>query len=314
MKNCYTKFHPTHGGTKNYPYICVRNIKTGTKMHKTPDSYFKGNIMACYILLVPMYAFFFLIGAKPFHLDDFMQITQAQLAFRAAIMASIELVVVLISRLVMLLVRSKHQINYTGFVIWEIMEALAITMFCALFVWLMGKRSMLYVDLLPKMFLITCSILVFPYIIVALVSELKDKESRLAKSQVTLEKYASGQIGREDSTLPFLDEKKALKLAITANALLYVEAADNYVNICYMNMDKMVRYPLRNSMRAIEQICEANNIVRCHRSYYVNLRKVSAIQKGPDGLFAELDYAGAPHIPVSTTYSESVTSRFSTLK
>ena len=283
-------------------------------MHKIPDSYFKGNIIACYVLLIPMYAFFFLIGAKPFHLDTFMQITQGQLAFRAAIMASIELVVVLISRLIMLLVRSKRQLNYTGFVIWELLEGVTITMFCALFVWLMDKRTMVYVDLLPKMFLITCSILVFPYVIVALVSELKDKDSRIAKNLVTIEKYASGQIGREDSTLPFLDEKKSLKLAITANSVLYVEAADNYVNICYMNMDKMVRYPLRNSMRAIEQICEANNIVRCHRSYYVNLRKVSAIQKGPDGLFAELEYAGAPHIPVSTTYSESVTGKFSTLK
>ena len=283
-------------------------------MHKIPDTYFKGNIMACYILLIPLYAFFFLIGAKPFHLDTFMEVTQGQLAFRAAIMASIELVVALISRLSMLLVRSKHQINYTGFVIWELMEALAITMFCALFVWLMDKRAMTYVDLLPKMFLITCSILLFPYIIVALISELKERDSRIAKNMVTIDKYASGQIGREDSTLPFMDEKRSLKLAITANAVLYVEAADNYVNICYLNMDKMVRYPLRNSMRAIEQICEANNIVRCHRSYYVNLRKVSAIQKGPDGLFAELDYAGAPHIPVSATYSESVTGKFSTLK
>lgn len=283
-------------------------------MHKIPDTYFKGNIMACYILLIPLYAFFFLIGAKPFHLDTFMEVTQGQLAFRAAIMASIELVVTLISRLSMLLVRSKHQINYTGFVIWELMEALAITMFCALFVWLMDKRAMTYVDLLPKMFLITCSILVFPYIIVALISELKERDSRIAKNMVTIDKYASGQIGREDSTLPFMDEKRSLKLAITANAVLYVEAADNYVNICYLNMDKMVRYPLRNSMRAIEQICETNNIVRCHRSYYVNLRKVSAIQKGPDGLFAELDYAGAPHIPVSATYSESVTGKFSTLK
>ena len=57
-----------------------------------------------------------------YHLDAFMQITQDQLAFRAAIMASIEIVVVLISRLSMLLTRSKHQINYTGFVIWELME------------------------------------------------------------------------------------------------------------------------------------------------------------------------------------------------
>lgn len=283
-------------------------------MIKIPDSYFKNGILACYILLIPLYAFFFLIGAKPFHLDTFMQVTQGQLAFRAAIMASIELVVVLLSRLSMLLVRSKHQINYTGFVIWELMEALVITMFCALFVWLMDKRTMTYVDLLPKLFLITCSILVFPYVIAALISEVQDKNNRLAKDRITIDKYASGQIGREESTLPFFDEKKSLKLAITANTLLYIEAADNYVNICYMNMDKMVRYPLRNSMRAIEQICEANNIVRCHRSYYVNLRKVSALQKGPDGLFAELEYAGAPHIPVSSTYSETVTGRFSTLK
>ncbi len=282
-------------------------------MHKIPDSYFKGSIIAIYVLLIPMYAFFFLVGARPFHLDDFMMVTQNQLAFRAAIMASIELVVVLISRLIMLLVRSKKELTYTGFVIWELMEGLSITMFCALFVWLMDKRTMAYMDLVPKMFLITFTILLFPYVIVALWSEVKDRETRIAKNRITIEKYASGQIGREDSTLPFLDEKKALKLAVTANAILYVEAADNYVNICYLNNDKLVRFPLRSSMRSIEQICESNNIVRCHRSYYVNLRKIRAIQKGADGLFAELTYAAAPHIPISITYSETVTGKFSTL-
>jgi hypothetical protein len=282
-------------------------------MHKIPDSYFKGNTLATYILLIPLYAFFFLIGAKPYHLDTFMQVTQDQLAFRAAIMASIEIVVTLISRLSMLLVRSKHQINYTGFIIWELLEGLAIAMFCTLFVWLMDNRTMLYMELLPKLFIITFSILVFPYIIIALLAEIKDRDIRLAKDKVTIEKYATGQIGREDSTLPFLDDKKSLKLAVTANAILYIEAADNYVNICYLNNDKLVRFPLRSSMRSIEQICEANNIVRCHRSYYVNLRKVRAIQKGQDGLFAELTYAAAPHIPVSVTYSETVTGKFSTL-
>ena len=213
----------------------------------------------------------------------------------------------------MLLVRSKHQINYAGFIIWELLEGLAIAMFCTLFVWLMDNRTMLYMELLPKLFIITFSILVFPYIIIALLAEIKDRDIRLAKDKVTIEKYATGQIGREDSTLPFLDDKKSLKLAVTANAILYIEAADNYVNICYLNNDKLVRFPLRSSMRSIEQICEANNIVRCHRSYYVNLRKVRAIQKGQDGLFAELTYAAAPHIPVSVTYSETVTGKFSTL-
>ena len=298
---------------KILPLYLHSELKKSKLMHKIPDSYFKGNILATYILLIPFYAFFFLIGAKPFHLDSFMQVTQEQLAFRSAIMASIEMVVVLISRLSMLLVRSKHQINYTGFIIWELMEGLSIAMFCTLFVWLMDQRTMPYMELLPKLSIITFSILVFPYVIVALLSEIKDRDIRLAKNMVTIEKYATGQIGREDSTLPFLDEKKSLKLAVTANAILYVEAADNYVNICYLNNDKLVRFPLRNSMRSIEQICESNNIVRCHRSYYVNLRKVRAIQKGQDGLFAKLTYAGAPHIPVSVTYSETVTGKFSTL-
>ena len=304
---------PFIAGLNFTPIFAFGTQKYSVIMHKVPDSYFKGNYLACYILLIPMYAFFFLIGAKPYHLDTFMNVTQDQLAFRSAIMASIEIVVVLISRLSMLLARSKRQMTYTGFVIWELMEGLAITMFCALFVWLMDKKTMPYMELVPKMFLITFSLLVFPYAIVALISELKDRDIRLAKDSVTIEKYATGQIGREDSTLPFLDEKKALKLAVTANAILYVEAADNYVNICYLNNDKLVRFPLRNSMRSIEQICESNNIVRCHRSYYVNLRKIRAIQKGPDGLFAELTYSAAPHIPVSTTYSETVTGKFSTL-
>ena len=265
-------------------------------MHKIPDSYFKGNTLATYILLIPLYAFFFLIGAKPYHLDTFMQVTQDQLAFRAAIMASIEIVVTLISRLSMLLVRSKHQINYAGFIIWELLEGLAIAMFCTLFVWLMDNRTMLYMELLPKLFIITFSILVFPYIIIALLAEIKDRDIRLAKDKVTIEKYATGQIGREDSTLPFLDDKKSLKLAVTANAILYIEAADNYVNICYLNNDKLVRFPLRSSMRSIEQICEANNIVRCHRSYYVNLRKVRAIQKGQDGLCGSTSHSSISHL------------------
>ncbi len=282
-------------------------------MSKIPDSYFRKDILACYLLLIPLYAFFFLIGVKPFHLDIFMQITPGQLAFRAAIMASIEIGVVLLSRLPMLLVRNHHRLSYTDYIVWELMEGLAISMFCTLFIWLMSKREMAYVDLLPKMFLITFSILLFPYVIVALLSEIQDRNHRLAKDQVTIEKYQSGQIGRQDSTLPFLDEKKSLKLAVTAASVLYIEAADNYVYICYLNNDKLIRFPLRNSMKSIEQICESNNIVRCHRSFYVNIRKVRAIRRTSEGVYTELEYAAAPHIPVSVKYADSFIGKYSQL-
>lgn len=287
--------------------------KTDTYMNNIPDSYLSKDKIACYTLLIPLYSFFFLIGVKPFHLDIFMQVTQGQLAFRAAIMASIEIGVVLLSRLPMLLAHNHHQLRYTGYIVWELLEGLAISMFCTLFIWLMSKREMAYIELLPKMFLITYSILLFPYVIVALISEIQDRNRRLAKDQITIEKYQSGQIGRQDSTLPFLDEKKSLKLAVTAASVLYIEAADNYVNICYLNNDKLIRFPLRNSMKSIEQICESNNIVRCHRSYYVNVRKVRAIKRTSEGVYTELDYAAAPRIPVSGKYADSFIGKYSQL-
>ena len=275
-------------------------------MHKIPDSYFKGNTLATYILLIPLYAFFFLIGAKPYHLDTFMQVTQDQLAFRAAIMASIEIVVTLISRLSMLLVRSKHQINYTGFIIWELLEGLAIAMFCTLFVWLMDNRTMLYMELLPKLFIITFSILVFPYIIIALLAEIKDRDIRLAKDKVTIEKYATGQIGREDSTLPFLDDKKSLKLAVTANAILYIEAADNYVMIHYSAQGKLQHYMLRATLRDIEEKFQDVGLRRTHRSYIVNFSRVKLLKRTNEGLMIDFDMEGVPNIPVSKTYMDTV--------
>lgn len=280
-------------------------------MKKIPDSYFTTGIILLYIVIIPIYAFFFLIGFKPLNMGMLMGVGTGQLAFRAAIMASIELVCVLFSRMSMLLLRNKLQLNYYQFFFWEFMEGVAVAMFCTLFVWLMDKRTVLYVDLLPSMFLITCSILVFPYIIVGLMSEVQDKNERIAAYNEKIKKYATGQIGRDNSTIPFLDDKNNLKLAVTASTLLYIEAADNYVNICYLNVDRLVKFPLRNSMKAIEEICTANNLARCHRSYYVNLKKVRAIQRTSDGIFAELEYAAAPRIPVSATYADSFIGKYS---
>ena len=275
-----------------------------TLMKKVPDTYFSSHIILCYTVLIPIYAFFFLIWFKPFHIDIQMGVEPGQLAFRAAIMAAIELVCVLVSRLAMLLVRNKHEISYSQFISWAILEGVAVAMFCTLFIWLMDRRTSLYVDLLPSMFLITCSILVFPYVITGLISEVQDKNDRISALNGKLEKYASGQVGRENSTIPFLDDKGNMKLAITASTLLYIEAADNYVNICYLNRDRLVKFPLRNSMKAIEEICTANSLARCHRSYYVNLRKVRQVRRTSDGIFAELEYPSAPRIPVSTTYAD----------
>ena len=67
---------------------------------------------------------------------------------------------------------------------------------------------------------------------------------------------------------------------------------------------------LRNTMKGIEDACSQHSLIRCHRSYYLNLDRVKLLRKAPDGLYAEIDVDGVDDIPVSKSYAATVTQRF----
>lgn len=282
-------------------------------MEKLPDSFFSRTVMVCHVLLIPVYSFFFLIGIKPFDMEVVLGLSAGQLAFRAAIITAIEFVVVLISRMSMLLLRVKLNPSRLQFYVWEFFEVLIISMFSAMFIWLMARRAEPYVSYLQYMSMVIFSVMVFPYVIVLLYSVILGKNAKIDALSVQLERYMKGLVGKEESTLSFFDDRNSLKLAVTSSTVLFIEAADNYVYVNYLKNDKLVRFPLRNSMNSIEQNCRENNLVRCHRSYYVNLRRIRSIRKESHQTFAELDFPGAPRIPVSGKYSESVIGLFSTI-
>ena len=92
-----------------------------------------------------------------------------------------------------------------------------------------------------------------------------------------------------------------------ASTVLYISAEENYVNIFYMEKDKLRKFVLRNTMKNLEQTCTQNGLFRCHRSYYINRRHVSSIRKDKDNIIlAELDSQERIHIPVSKRYYESL--------
>jgi len=69
---------------------------------------------------------------------------------------------------------------------------------------------------------------------------------------------------------------------------------------------------IRNSLKWIEEnLTTETPLVRCHRSYVVNLEKVKVLRKTKDGIFLELDTEQTPDIPVSKTYYERVMAKFS---
>ena len=72
------------------------------------------------------------------------------------------------------------------------------------------------------------------------------------------------------------------------------------------------RLPLRFLSITMKDICEqlaGSNIVRCHRSYMVNLDLVKVMRREKENLFLELCVPGVKEIPISKTYGENVLRR-----
>ena len=112
----------------------------------------------------------------------------------------------------------------------------------------------------------------------------------------------------------FYDERGELKLSVRADALYYMESADNYVQIYYMNAGKLQGEMVRNTLKNIEWRFRGKDLMRCHRSYIVNFSKVQLLRRQDNNeLLLDFGDERLPNIPVSKAYNEKVLERFASL-
>lgn len=97
-----------------------------------------------------------------------------------------------------------------------------------------------------------------------------------------------------NSTTDYLFVKSAYKLIrIELANIRYIESQHEYVKIHLLN-DKPVTTMI--SMKAIEEQLPANQFMRVHRSYIVNLAKITVIERN------RIVFDGKVYIPVSDQY------------
>lgn len=268
-----------------------------------------------FVAFVVIFAFTFILIFAPYGSPKFEAVTSVEnFAAHAALVSAIGLVVLIISRFILFLFcRTRDLITYATYIIWIVVEIVAISLFCNLYAWLVGKYyynlNIGYFQIIGDTMLYCTSILVIPYIIVALYFELADRNKYIEHFR-----KRSGIIAeRDDQTqqILFSDEKGNLRLSVHINNLFYIEAANNYVNICYKNKERTTKFCLRNSLKNIETMCLSGDLVRCHRSYIINFPKVKVLKREKNGLFVELDDKDIPDIPVSKTFAQQLMDKFS---
>ncbi len=266
--------------------------------------YEKRNIVNL-ILFTALFALVFINLYSPFGADRWFDLTQIQFFTFSSLVILLGVLVVVISRIIMYYVCRKKVISLLQFLLWIAAEVLAMALFYSLFEKYALKDAREFLFLVKMSAENTALVLLLPYSVAWLYFSWKYN-----KEQIRL--LAEGY-NNQDATpgmIPFYDDKSVLKFSVKKDNLLYLEASENYITICYLNKGKVSKYLLRATMKRMEETFAGTAIIRCHRSYMVNFEKVKIIRREKDGLKLELDLPDVIDIPLSKTYVDNIMQSF----
>lgn len=106
-----------------------------------------------------------------------------------------------------------------------------------------------------------------------------------------------------EKLISFNDENGKPRFSVLTSKILFLESADNYVYIFYLENGKIKRIILRNTLKNLEEMLNSYSILRCHRSYIVNTMHIESVQKRGKNIYLKLLNSDSP-IAVSPKYKK----------
>ncbi|MBN1791420.1 MAG: LytTR family transcriptional regulator [Bacteroidales bacterium] len=266
----------------------------------------KRNIVS-FILFTAVFALVFIHIYSPFGVDAWLNVTEVELFVYSSIVILIGMLVIVISRLFMHLRTRKHHLSYGQYALWIIGEISSLALVYALIQWFFLHVGDNFLAVLRNTIRTTAWIILIPYVIFWLYAALRDKYAALEKIENNLSTQDLPDLTDRRSApglsmVPFRDEKGVLKFSIKKEDLLYIESADNYIMIYYLDGEKPAKYIVRNTLKRIEQELPNAGLVRSHRSYMVNIDRVKVIRKEKEGLVIGFESPAHITVPISKTY------------
>jgi hypothetical protein len=268
-----------------------------------PDFFVKPRNTVIQIIFTALFAYSFILVYHPFGSESWFKITSGQFAFAVGFVVIVGMVVVIISRVIMTQCRKRWPVTILGYAIMIGLEVLAMTGFYMMIQKVFLKDPRFWFEVYYTAILNATLILLIPYLISLLYFAWKDKKQHFETLLVQKQTEPTPESPR---FVNFDDESGETRLTILLNDVLYLEASENYVTIHYLNLNQSERMLLRNSMKRMEEQLADFPIIRCHRSYMINLNRVRLAKKTKSGLVVELIASVPIRLPVSETYKEQM--------
>lgn len=221
------------------------------------------------------------------------------------------LLTLIVSRIALYFFAKWRSISPMGCLIWVLLE-LGLTMAVLVFtLWqVSGGGRLALASLAGDLLLSIIAIVAMPYVITYLSYLLRQKQIEVDALREQLDSLMTQDSPATDATtdhpVNFYDKGNRLVFSTTGSNLLYIEAADNYVNIHYLNEGHEDTFILHNTLKEMERCLADTSLMRCHRGYIVNINNVKLLRKEGTGLMLELT-GSTKTIPVTKTYATNIT-------
>ncbi|MDO4757858.1 MAG: LytTR family transcriptional regulator DNA-binding domain-containing protein [Rikenellaceae bacterium] len=283
-------------------------------MTPIPSFIYKKKNQITMVLFVPLFALLFILIYKPLdfatldekllpHIDIAYDL---KLTLLSIAMILIGMAVAAISRIIMNAYTRKHAISYVKYIAWVALEIMIMVLIYTTVTYFLIDLS--GADTLTNIFRNTLIkailILLIPYVgcYIYFIWQERVRELRAIRKRLEEDEHAL-----QRAYIQIYDDKGKMQLSVHREKLLVIESADNYVCVWYLNGDQPKKVMVRATLKQVAQQLADTHVVRCHRSYMINLDHIKVLRREKEGIFAEFGVESVPDIPISKTYAESIT-------
>ena len=283
---------------------------------QTPECLTEPVSQSINVIISTLFALVFLTAYVPFSATAWFQVGKGNYFFTTLAFVGTGTLFLALSRTLMTwLVKKMRHFPFWLYILWLFLEIVLIAVYYTLLsyfqIQITEAMGHSFAFILAKSFLVSMVALGVPYTVTDLVILLKDTQQRLMLTK-------SDTVESDDEVMPehteiinLMDNNGNLKLSVKLDNLYYIKAEDNYINVFYQRSGAIASYMLRCKMQTIADNCvDSSSLMRCHRSYIVNIKKVSVLHNEADGFVIDFEREGLESVPVSKTYSAKVLEAF----
>ena len=293
------------------------------KRRSIPEFLISRRYISAVITFIVLFSVLFLLVYKPFSLavwfgtDDMLRFSFTILFYVAAI------VILIVSRLTMYSLQDRLDLTIISYAWWIMAENLLISLlYTTITTNIFPQANTSTPEIAVRALMCVTLILVIPNALVMFYASYRSRCEELEATQYELERVRNenkmlhddrerrlSEVTHTRSSADILpkmvhlyDYNGTLRLTLTLDAIFFFESEDNYVKVHYKHNDKIVSYMLRCRTSDLEKSLANLGMVRCHRSYIINIRKISSIAEVHRLRYIILCDDSIKRIPISKNY------------